>query len=825
MTCRYPISRDASLTRSIATPCARTFSLLMGLVLGTAEGSGQSVMPPRPPPLEPELTLDVFEVKAEEDDGYRAANTTSGTRYNIPIKELPISVDVVTEDFMRDIGAADLRQAMEYTIGLQQDVGDPARVNDKEAGGGLIRGLQVSNLSSDGFSRNFVSDPISAARIDVMKGPGGALYGSGNVGGAINLISHVPSRRMEYYFMQRIGTYGYTRSEARVSGPVTPRGRLRFSVASAFENRKYEADYDHLHAFTLAPKLEFHFSERTRITLDAELLRRKWAHLDNGLITDPNTALGVDIPGRTGAKVVATPDFRRFRWLGSDPNNNRRGYSYSAMLDHAFSPDLKMRMGLNYQGFHLRTVRYANPTIRASNATQIPAAVRSDPRFIALLRSDGRVLEYTQNASELDGIQGGFQYRAEFFYAFKTGSIVHRVNSGLSHDTSRNAGDHHKMDPVYTNLPLDVALSRYRSLTDFDTVWRWNYNIPVVGRAQWQETRSYSNSIYANVTSNALNNRLTTMIGGMYTRNDLQRRDLTTDTDALLNVAFMRSKPQRHGRPSINASYRLTPEISVYTNFSKAFSPGDSNLAVDGNGIPLKIKTGNNQEYGIKAELWERKVWATAAVFQNTVFNDRYANVPFAYNNMVTSTTGFQADVQMDTRAKGVELKLDWRATKAWIVNANLQVMDREVVRVDPLVTPNHPNATIRAAQLAAKPRDASIYLGRNTTNTSKYMMRAFSKYEFHDGRLRGLWVFVGAKYDGRRESVSSFSTDPDALPTFQTVPSKMIYDLNVGYRHKFGRLQLNHLVKVENAGGYDDWYFNAFYPGRTVHYSIGFSY
>lgn len=809
-------------------PTVGLFLTLLALVVSAGtSGRAQAIAPAlaTAPESEKKLMLDVFEVLAEKDDGYRAANTTSGTRYNIPIKDLPISVDVVTEGFMRDIGASDLRQAMEYTVGLQQDVGDPARVNDKEAGGGLIRGLQVSNLSKDGFSRNFVSDPIGAARIDVLKGPGGALYGSGNLGGAINLLSYTPSMRPTYYFMQRVGTYGYTRTEARASGPVTRGGAIRFSLGSAFENRKYRADYDHLHAFTFNPMLEFRLGSATKLTVDAELLRRKWAHLDNGLITDPNPALGVDIPGRTGAKLVATPDFRRFRWLGPDPNNNRRGYSYSLMLDHAFSSDFKLRVGGNYQGFHLRTRRYGNPTVRSRTAAQIPVAVRTDPRFLALLRSDGQVLEYTQQASEADGIQGGMQYRTELFYAFRTGSLTHRVNGGASYDTSTNAGDHHKFDPVYTNLPLDIAVQRYRSLTDFTTAWRWNYDIPTVGRATWQENRTFGSSAFVNVTTNALRDRLTTMIGVMYTRNDIQRRDLRTDNDALVRVAYMRPKPQRHGRPSFNASYRVTEDVSVYTNFSKAFSPGDSNVNVDGNGIPLKIKTGNNQEYGVKAELLRSRVWATAAMFRNVVFNDRYPNVPFAYNNQLTSATGFGADVQMDTRAQGYELKLDWRARQEWIVNANFQMLDREVVRVDPLVEPNHPTAAIRAAQLAAKPRDASVYIGKNNTNVSKYMMRAFTKYEFQRGRLKGLWAFLGAKYDGSRESIGTFSSDPEAPPTIQFVPSKMIYDLNLGYRQSRGRLRIDHLVKIENATNYDDWYFNAFYPARTVQYSIAFTY
>ena len=53
------------------------------------------------------VKLNVFQVVAENDDEYRAANTTSGTRYSTPIKDLPMNIEVLTPAFMRDIGALD----------------------------------------------------------------------------------------------------------------------------------------------------------------------------------------------------------------------------------------------------------------------------------------------------------------------------------------------------------------------------------------------------------------------------------------------------------------------------------------------------------------------------------------------------------------------------------------------------------------------------------------------------------------------------------------------------------------------------------------------
>ena len=53
------------------------------------------------------VRLSPFEVVETEDVGYRATNTTSGTSLNTAIKDLPMTIQVVTSEFMTDIGDTD----------------------------------------------------------------------------------------------------------------------------------------------------------------------------------------------------------------------------------------------------------------------------------------------------------------------------------------------------------------------------------------------------------------------------------------------------------------------------------------------------------------------------------------------------------------------------------------------------------------------------------------------------------------------------------------------------------------------------------------------
>jgi outer membrane receptor for ferric coprogen and ferric-rhodotorulic acid len=51
------------------------------------------------------VQLTPFLVSTEGDDGYRAANTLSGTRMNASLFHTPAAISVLTKEFLDDIGA------------------------------------------------------------------------------------------------------------------------------------------------------------------------------------------------------------------------------------------------------------------------------------------------------------------------------------------------------------------------------------------------------------------------------------------------------------------------------------------------------------------------------------------------------------------------------------------------------------------------------------------------------------------------------------------------------------------------------------------------
>ena len=64
------------------------------------------------------MALSPFTVKDDADNSWFATTTLIGSRTNQELAKLPATVDVITADFMRDIGAFNMEDAAQYVSGL-----------------------------------------------------------------------------------------------------------------------------------------------------------------------------------------------------------------------------------------------------------------------------------------------------------------------------------------------------------------------------------------------------------------------------------------------------------------------------------------------------------------------------------------------------------------------------------------------------------------------------------------------------------------------------------------------------------------------------------
>lgn len=140
------------------------------------------------------VELSPFSVNASDDIGYRAANTLAGSRLNTSLKDTPGSLDVLTAEFMADIGATTLEQALAFSTNFAEDIGD---FDSQNVTNTIFPSSQVNTVFRNrglkgSISRNYLQTDSRPAfytveRIDNSSGPNSILFGLGDAGGVANI--------------------------------------------------------------------------------------------------------------------------------------------------------------------------------------------------------------------------------------------------------------------------------------------------------------------------------------------------------------------------------------------------------------------------------------------------------------------------------------------------------------------------------------------------------------------------------------------------------------------------------------------------------------
>ena len=822
------------------------------------------------------VKLNVFQVNAENDDEYRAANTTSGTRYSTPIKDLPMNIEVLTPAFMRDIGALDIREALEYVSGIQLDTtagGVGGSRDNPENNTLLIRGIAAAQ-NKDGFRRFVPIDPITSSRVDIIKGPGGALYGQGGTGGVVNSSSVTAGSRPVARLGTTIGSYGFRRAELLLSTPFGQDNRFGVALPMSYQTTKSSALYFQSDTFVMNPTLTVKLGPKTTVLASVESRFNTRDNIRGFFLTDntldpAGNPYGSLIAGRPGTnRILTTPSQRDFRFDGPDTFRKERSYINTYRIDHRFTEDLQWWGGYSAEDINVRE-RSFNVSLRNANDSSIPLKIRTDPRFTGLLRpSNGtnqpQILDIRPNNITNSSRTVRPTWKSELYYAFKTGPVQHRLITGISYGPLRSGNNAPNQnffygntgspnDPAtlaWENVSTEAILSRFRDPRDYVSVKRWDYaainQYPQGPESQLGAKSSYLTSLfwdrnlYANLQSSFFKDRLQTIVGFFDTRNDRAGNVYAVNGDFLWNSVaptgsgstlngVRRPEPVRNTAPSATIIYLINDWIRIYANTMSALDPGPAYSGYDGNGKALTAARVKNGEAGVKFDLLKNKLILNLVAF-SMQDRDRPVSYGAAIQNLLVSPTGttngsgFSSFVNTGTDSKGYDVKIDYIPLRNLRINLGFSQNDVKIVQIEPFATPANPDPTRLAAQqrFVAAGGASTRYLGRPPTDIAKYSGTGFVRYEFNQGFLKNAWAMVGAKYLGAREAeiIAVSTATGDATITRFPVPGHYIYDFNVGYRKKFGRYNTNFQLNTSNVANDDKFYGATWQIGRTYRLS-----
>lgn len=149
----------------------------------------------------------------------------TASRTGLSIQDTPASVDGVSADQVRERGDNGVAEAITRTVGLTSSA-SPGNGGLSFGSRGFV-GVNSVGVAEDGLSAaiaagtiSYPSDTWGYERIEVLRGPGSLMYGSGTMGATINAVRKQPSRAPGYEAMVSGGSDATGRIGLGATGPL-----------------------------------------------------------------------------------------------------------------------------------------------------------------------------------------------------------------------------------------------------------------------------------------------------------------------------------------------------------------------------------------------------------------------------------------------------------------------------------------------------------------------------------------------------------------------------------------------------------------------------
>jgi len=497
-----------------------------------------------------DVALQGVEVSERADDGYRAKTSEVG-KTNTPILEIPQTVNVVTQQQLKDKKPETLAESLQNVSGVSYGNttgGIFDSIIKRGFGGGrdgsiMRNGVPASVMHS--FNKTVES-------VEVLKGPSSLLYGAQEPGGIINMVTKKPKYDFSNEIWAGAGNHAYWNAGFDATGPIADSG---FAYRFIFDKSKkrYWREFGSVENELFAPSLSYK-GDDYRINF-AYAHSKSIDPIDRGMYLIPNTGKllpidkkrRLDEPFNKLKTTLDTVDVNFEKNIGEDWLL-RGAYAFSRSK-HEYGHIRLMNVNLN-TGTATRRNEYYDGFIHRTHAGSLT------------LNGYAQTGEIEHNL--LFGID------AKSYYRYRPGGL-------------RDTGAHLNIN-IYNPIYGRVGLPTVRE-----------------SGIQYQTLKTIG--FYAQDSINLTEN----LIYSLGARYEFYRQI------ARGTVSGPNSTDQKDGKFTWQTGllYLLTPEWSVYANYAQSFSP---QMAISGDDIgDIKPEEGKSIELGTKFQ--NDSITASAAVF------------------------------------------------------------------------------------------------------------------------------------------------------------------------------------------------------------------
>ncbi|MBW9051422.1 TonB-dependent siderophore receptor [Rhizobium mesosinicum] len=381
--------------RKWASTTALASALLTPLLPALAQEAGPTTLAPIV------ISGSKDEDPTEPVKGFVARTSATATKTGTPLIETQQSISVLTADQLKSQNAETVGQALDYVPGV---VGEPYGA-DPRFDSPRIRGFdsrQAQFLNGLRMMRTAGApavDPYQLERIEVLRGPASVMYGQGNPGGMINLISKRPVFERFGEVGVQAGSYD-TYGTYFDFGDIIP-GNSDFAYRLTGLARMASAQVDELDndRYLIAPALTWQPDDDTKLTILTS-------------IQHDNPSTPSSLPPQLTLNGSGANRLSRDFFVGdksfdkSDRTLTNLGYE----LEHRLNDTWTLRQNLRYQNFDWNYQALGMSTIGLTG---------------------GRTIN--RNATIQDESLNTFNVDNNLLAEFDTGDIRHKMLFGLDY--------------------------------------------------------------------------------------------------------------------------------------------------------------------------------------------------------------------------------------------------------------------------------------------------------------------------------------------------------------------------------------------------------
>lgn len=151
---------------------------------------------------------DIERIQVLSSRGLISFVSASASKSNVPVIETPVSVSVLTEKRITDLGAETLQDALGYVAGVyngpygMDSRGDWSQIRSVSPVS-YLDGLQLLF----GNYNNARPNPYLLQQVEILKGPSSVLFGQGSTGGIVNMVTKQPTAARSNEIWAQLGNY------------------------------------------------------------------------------------------------------------------------------------------------------------------------------------------------------------------------------------------------------------------------------------------------------------------------------------------------------------------------------------------------------------------------------------------------------------------------------------------------------------------------------------------------------------------------------------------------------------------------------------------